>query len=490
MMSSILEKGAQWPTTPISEEDRIADVKEALIFGNHKGALYQPDLLKQLVNGDVIHGYSLPLPLSKIDQIPHVCMAPLNIQAQWTINERGEIIPKDRLTHDQSFKWKASGTSVNSRCDLSSIQHCMFGKCLLRIINWAVAARRKYPNSRIFAKKDDFKSAYRRCHLHWLTACKTVTQIKELMLAFMNLRLTFGGCLCPNFWCLMSELMCDLVTAILHNDEWDPTTLFGRNQHLVPPPIRLHDNIPFGEGRELIVDIDVDPRGMNDVYIDDVISLTVEIESMDNLIRCDRAPLLMFDTCSRPLSNAKSIPRETMEARNKLESEALLEETKMILGWFIDFRRLLIILPDNKFTAWTKAIKDLINKGSATAKVLETNIGRLVHLGMAIPHIHHFMSRLRDLHATAKRRRSVRINGEYLEDLKLMLNFLENANNGISLNSIAFRRPTHIYRSDSCPAGLGGYSHDGFAWRWYLPDELKFRATNNLLKHLAAIVSP
>lgn len=92
--------------------------------------------------------------------------------------------------------------------------------------------------------------------------------------------------------------MCDLVTAILHNDEWDPTTLFGRNQHLVPPPIRLHDNIPFGEGRELIVDIDVDPRGMNDVYIDDVISLTVEIESMDNLIRCDRAPLLMFDTCS------------------------------------------------------------------------------------------------------------------------------------------------------------------------------------------------
>ena len=83
-----------------------------------------------------------------------------------------------------------------------------------------------------------------------------------------------------------------------------------------------------------------------------------------------------------------------MEARNKLESEALLEETKTILGWLIDFRRLLIILPDNKFTAWTKAIQDMINKGSTTAKILETNIGRLVHLGMAIPSIHHFMSRL------------------------------------------------------------------------------------------------
>ena len=490
MMKSILENGAEWPMDPISEESCIADVKEALLFENHKGAISQPELLMKLVTGDVIHGYSLPLPLDKIKRLPHVCMAPLNIQAQWTINERGEIIPKDRLTHDQSYKWEHSGTSVNSRCDSSSLPHCMFGKCLLRIINWAVAARRKYPNCRIFAKKDDFKSAYRRCHLHWLTACKTVTQIEALSLAFMNLRLTFGGSLCPNFWCLMSELMCDLVTAILHNDEWDPTILFGRNQHLVPPPRPLDDDIPFGEGRELIVDIEIDPRGMNDVYIDDVVSLTVKIEGTDNLIRCERAPLLMFDTCSRPLADDEPIPRETMEARNKLESEAMLEETKMILGWLLDFRRLLIILPDNKFTAWMKAIEDIIHVGSATAKILETNIGRLTHLGMAIPSIHHFMSRLRDLHSIAKRRRSVKINGEYLEDLKLMLKFLKIANTGISFNTIAFRRPTHVYRSDSCPAGLGGYSHEGFAWRWYLPEDLKFRATNNLLEHLAAIVSP
>jgi hypothetical protein len=184
------------------------------------------------------------------------------------------------------------------------------------------------------------------------------------MLAFMNLRLTFGGSLCPNFWCSMSEIMCDLVTAILHNDEWDPMTLFGRNQHFVPPPRQLDDDIPFGEGRELIVDIDVDPQGMNNINIDNVISLTVEINGTDNLVRCDRAPLLMFKTCSRPLAKAEPIPRETMEARNKLELEALLEETKTILGWLIDFRRLLIILPDNKFTAWTKAI-DLQNADSS-----------------------------------------------------------------------------------------------------------------------------
>jgi hypothetical protein len=45
-----------------------------------------------------------------------------------------------------------------------------------------------------------------------------------------------------------------------------------------------------------------------------------------------------------------------MEAQNKLESEALLEDTKVILSWLIDFRQLLIILPDNKFKVWMAAI--------------------------------------------------------------------------------------------------------------------------------------
>jgi hypothetical protein len=125
-----------------------------------------------------------------------------------------------------------------------------------------------------------------------------------------------------------------------------------------------------------------------------------------------------------------------------------------------------------------------------TAKDIKANIGRLVHLGMAIPFVHHFMSRLRDLHTTAKRRRSIKINYECLKDLEMFLGILKIANDGISLNSIAFRRPIHIYRSDSCPAGFGGYSDKGWAWRWYLPKNLLFRASNNLLKHLAAIVSP
>jgi hypothetical protein len=136
--------------------------------------------------------------------------------------------------------------------------------------------------------------------------------------------------------------------------------LFGKNQHLVSPPKFLNDSIPFAEGLELIIEIDINPRGTTDDYINDLVSLTVDVEGMDNLIRCDRAPLLAFDTCSRPLHENKPIPREKMEARNKLKSEALLEEQKIILGWLINFRQLLICLLENKFVARSEAIRKMI----------------------------------------------------------------------------------------------------------------------------------
>jgi hypothetical protein len=146
-MREMFAHGSQWPTEPITKEDRAADLIKALKFGNHKGATTQPELLLKLVSGDVKHEYALPLPLGKFKRIPGICMAPLNIQPPWTINECGEIIEKDRLTHDQSFKWEKSGSSVNSRTDTTQLQQYKFGKCLLRLINWVVAARKKIPQS-------------------------------------------------------------------------------------------------------------------------------------------------------------------------------------------------------------------------------------------------------------------------------------------------------------------------------------------------------
>jgi hypothetical protein len=93
-MKQVLTNESKWPLQSLDEDDRKKDVEEALVFGNHKGAVKQQDLLVKLVTNDVIRGFALPLPLDKITQIPGVLLAPLNIQAQNAINERGEIIPE------------------------------------------------------------------------------------------------------------------------------------------------------------------------------------------------------------------------------------------------------------------------------------------------------------------------------------------------------------------------------------------------------------
>jgi hypothetical protein len=213
----------------------------------------------------------------------------------------------------------------------------------------------------------------------------------------MMLWLSFGGKPCPFEWGVISETICDLANAILHSNDWDPKELFAPNQHLVPERELLNDNAPFAEGAELIVDIPVGPRGIHDVYIDNIIGLTVNIPG-SNYVACGQAAaLLAIDTTARPNHPKEPLPCESMDARDKLKAEAGPSETKMILGWSFDFRRLLISLPKNKFIAWTTNINKLLVEGSSTAKELESTIGRLGHLALVVPGVHHFLSRFREL---------------------------------------------------------------------------------------------
>lgn len=489
---SLLTQGSDWPLRPILESERHSDVEEALLFGNHKEATQNPTLLRSLIIDDVTHGFALPLPLEKIHQIKGVLLAPLNIAIQETINERGETIPKKRLTHDQSYVFKGSGTSINSRTDKTKLTPCIFGWAIRRLAHWIVCARRKHPNRRIYATKTDFKSAYRWCHLHHSSAAQSCAQLTEEKLALLMLHLTFGGAACPYEWSIISELICDLASAIIIDDNWDPEELFSLDQHLIPPPSFLPDDIPFGEGKELIVSVDINDRGTHEMYLDDLIGLGIDLPDTNNIQRSERAPLLAIHTCARPIHASEPIPRENMASLQKLKAEAQLTEIKTILGWVWDLRRLIISLPEHKYIAWSNDISNLIAARTVNTKALESTIGRLTHLSLVVPHVHHFLSRIRELHTLTQRihRRQIVITQPCLDDFTLMLDFLQRAREGIDINLITYRRPTHVYRSDACPAGIGGYDHDGFAWRFHLPDHLLFQASINLLEHLAAIITP
>jgi hypothetical protein len=173
-MESILVNGSQWPLKEISKEDRVADLREALTFGNHKGASSKPELLQELISGNAKHGYGLVLPWNKIDRIPHACIAPMNIMHQFTLDASGNIINKEHLTHNQSFPWK-SGSSVNQRVEKEKLQQYMYGRCLTRLLCWILKVRRQFPRKHILLQKIDIKSAYWRCHLNSAMAVQTIT---------------------------------------------------------------------------------------------------------------------------------------------------------------------------------------------------------------------------------------------------------------------------------------------------------------------------
>ncbi len=120
----------QWfnlPLLPLNNSEQIKDIDDALKFSNYKGTEQQQELLLKLVKDNVNRGFALPLPLDKILLIPGVLRAPSNIKLQIMMNERRDIIPKNRLTCNQSWKWQ-SGTSINSRVDKKELMPCYFEK--------------------------------------------------------------------------------------------------------------------------------------------------------------------------------------------------------------------------------------------------------------------------------------------------------------------------------------------------------------------------
>jgi hypothetical protein len=86
-MDAFLSEGSKLPLVEIRKNEWQQDLVNALTFGNHKGTLQKPVILKKLIAKDIEYRYSLPLPLSSIQSIPGLVMAPMNIMAQNTIDE-------------------------------------------------------------------------------------------------------------------------------------------------------------------------------------------------------------------------------------------------------------------------------------------------------------------------------------------------------------------------------------------------------------------
>ena len=487
-VSTQLNEGADSPLDDLDFDSRKQDLEEALEFGNHKGADDNPELFQTMMEDDVTHGYSLVIPRNKVTQLQGALISPMNIADQSGINERGEIIAKKRLTHNQSMVY-GSGTSLNSRTQKDKLQDVMYGTCLLRIIHQIVEYRRRYPSKSILIQKIDFKAAYRRTHIHANTAIQTITQLVSLGLCYISLRLTFGGAPNPNIWSEISETATDLANAILQCQNWNPKTTCSPLQIMVPKTKEIKfPTQSLAQALPMAVNINVSDKGQTDCYIDDLTTVTVDIN--DNKAKAEAAVLLALHTIGRPVNHNDPIKRVNLVSLSKLAAEAELEESKILLGWRLNTRTLKISLPFDKFRAWSTNISDILKINRSTFKELETLIGRLGHVTLILPYAKHFMSRLRTLMYRSENRRHVAVPLQVQEDLKFHNTILKLAYEGISMNLLTYRKVDILYRSDACPAGLGGYSARGRAWRYYITPELQLRATLNMLEHLASIIGP
>jgi hypothetical protein len=142
------------------------------------------------------------------------------------------------------------------------------------------------------------------------------------------------------------------------------------------------------------MNISINERGTHGIYINDLICLDLDLPKCNNKMHSKAAPLLAIDVCSRCVTDDKPIPSHNMAALQKLSAEGRLEETKIILGWMWDFRRLTISLHINKYTVWLALISRMINGKERTSGDLNTKVRRLTHVSMIFPIVHHFMSHL------------------------------------------------------------------------------------------------
>jgi hypothetical protein len=491
-IQDMLRRGSHFSADSLPPDDCLPQVVAALAYGNHKGAVNDPDTLYDLLDGDVTHGFNMPLPLSFAQKIKGLLISPMNIARQNTIDFMGNIMPKDCLCHDHSMEFLPK-SSLNSRARMLDHEPCHFGHALNRLFHFIVHLRLRHPTKRILMTKVDWKAASRRVHMDVDTVLQCCTQLENLLLA--ALRLTFGGSPAPPEFSCISDTGSDIAKDLVVNPTWDPLTLCSPHQAKMPPvPPSLH---PPGDhphpGQPLLFDLppeEADHCSKFDNYIDDLIAAGVDVGNA--IARMAAAGPLALHALGRPLSDSESIPRDDILSLKKFAAEALPEETKVVLGSLIDARSLTVSLPQDKHIAWSRSIQSVLDTSKISYPSLEELIGRLNHLCRIIKFAIHFLGRLHNLLASFHECKyaSRHIDADISKDLILWLECMRTAAKGVSLNILVLRIPTHLCRCDAAFHGIGGYSSRGRSWRFEIPEALRLRASINLLEFIGSLLGP
>jgi hypothetical protein len=117
-----------------SDQQRIDENNALIAFNNHQKAKLLPDIIHESIKTDVQYGFSVPVEIQTINQIPGAMVCPFGIAQQTTLSPDGSRIAKNRLTHDQTFSVLDNSESVNNILDQTAYPELVYGHCMRRIM--------------------------------------------------------------------------------------------------------------------------------------------------------------------------------------------------------------------------------------------------------------------------------------------------------------------------------------------------------------------
>ena len=479
-------------TRELNEKERIEELEAQLARGNHKSAEEDPEHLAKLLAKDVKHGFAFALDAPRVREVINAMVQPCGLALQYGMKADGTRYLKKRLTHDLTYSLTREDSSVNSRIDMDRYPEMVYGWCLVRVIHFVICLRVKFPEVPIFAAKFDYSDAYRRVSHAGKAAAQTILIVASV--AYVMLRLSFGGSPNPPTFCEFSEMLTDLANDLLsaNIDPEDIRSPTVEDEHTKPISV-YNETEPFAKAIPPAVEVPITTTAKVDCFVDDLVIAFLGVAA--NMLRACHAVPLAVHLLSRPhAGDEEPVPRRQLLEPSKLSAEGRPTEVLVVLGWVMDTRKLLFSLPPDKSRAWVEDLRAMRSRGHTTIEALEQMVGRLNHASYLIPLSRHFLNRLRWRIPNGKRRKhlKVRLSTAELEDLKLWDELLQVASSGISMNLLTIRTPTRLSWSDSCPFGLGGYTQKGRGWRLLVPKDAAFYgddAANNPLEFLGLAIT-
>jgi hypothetical protein len=131
--------------------------------------------------------------------------------------------------------------------------------------------------------------------------------------------------------------------------------------------------------------------GRTDSFIGDLIRIFLDTPT--NRDREPHAVPLAIHMTSRPhFGTGEPVTRRGLLSDPKLIAEGTYAEIQIVLGGALNTRSLTILLPFNKFEAWSAGLHAIILPRKTFFGKLKSTVGRLNHAGYVIPLSRHFFT--------------------------------------------------------------------------------------------------